>query len=773
MKKSYLSKTLKPKHLGLALLFPLAAVTHLSAEEKKDATAEKKVGVQTEIPAEPVDPEKMQIDPFTVAGSKDSAFSLPGSAYYLDTGDIENLNYQNINQVLRQVPGVYVREEDGYGNFPNISLRGVDGTRSAKVTLMEDGVLTAPAPYSSPSAYYSPSVGRMTGLEVLKGSSQVRYGPETTGGILNYLSTPIPAEDFSAYGRASVGSYSDYQGHVWAGGNFIAPGGGVIGILGEYYHRETDGFDDLDSTAAFDAGNADTGFRRNTYQTKLSYTPNWEKPNYFEFKIGYTDFDANESYLGLSSSDLRADPLRRYAASRNDNIDTTATRMYLRHRVDLTDNWQLATTGYYQRFHRNWYKLNDLVTPDLSLSEALFNGTEGYSVLTGTAAGQLRYRANNRTYKLYGIQTDLTGLFATGGIDHELRTGIRLHHDYEDRFQQQDVYNQNAQGAFASVDRGAPGSQANRRSSTTAFAAYAEDRISRDSWALIPGVRLETMDYEVDNRSKGSTKSTHLTVVSPGVGAEYQVTDQWMTFGGYYRGFSAPGPSGAISGVEEETSDSFELGLRYKNERGFRAEAVGFLTYFNNLLVTESIGSGTSEDENIGEALSRGVEFLLSADPAMLAEKDYRTPITFAVTYTDATLEGGASSADPESIFAGAQDGNRLPYIPEWQLNLTAGVEWDRLRGYASLTWSDDAFASANNSSAQINPATGVPDARFGKVDAFTTLDLSIYYRFYEGWEIFAYGQNVLDEEYMVSRLPHGPRPGAPATFGIGIEARF
>jgi Fe(3+) dicitrate transport protein len=200
---------------------------------------------------------------------------------------------------------------------------------------------------------------------------------------------------------------------------------------------------------------------------------------------------------------------------------------------------------------------------------------------------------------------------------------------------------------------------------------------------------------------------------------------------------------------------------------------VTFLTYFNNLLVAESIGSGTSEDENIGEALSRGVEILVGADPARLAEKSFRTPLTLAVTYTDATLEGDASSADPESIFAGGSDGNQLPYIPEWQINLTSGFECQRLRGYASLTWVDSAYASANNSSAEVNPETGTPDARFGKVDSFTTLDLSLYYRLRDGLEIFVYGQNVLDEEYLVSRLPHGPRPGAPATYGVGLQASF
>ena len=109
------------------------------------------------------------MEEFQVLGSKESVFEVPGSGFYLAQEEIENFQYTNLDQILRQVPGVYFRGEDGYGLFPNISLRGVDSNRSGKVTMMEDGVLTAPAPYAAPSAYYSPTVGRMSSLEILKG----------------------------------------------------------------------------------------------------------------------------------------------------------------------------------------------------------------------------------------------------------------------------------------------------------------------------------------------------------------------------------------------------------------------------------------------------------------------------------------------------------------------------------------------------------------------------------------------------------------------------
>ena len=89
------------------------------------------------------------LEPMTVVGSAEAVWTLAGAAAYVDAEEFRERGYTNLGQILAKVPGVYVREEDGFGNFPNVSLRGADGTRSEKVTVMEDGILTAPSPYSA------------------------------------------------------------------------------------------------------------------------------------------------------------------------------------------------------------------------------------------------------------------------------------------------------------------------------------------------------------------------------------------------------------------------------------------------------------------------------------------------------------------------------------------------------------------------------------------------------------------------------------------------
>ena len=128
-----------------------------------------------------------------------------GSANIVGQKDLELFDYQDVNNILRQVPGVEGYNEDGYGLRPNIGFRGGKSERSQGINLMEDGVLIAPAPYASPSAYYFPYMGRAKEVEVLKGAAAIKTGPRTTSGALNIVTKDI--ED-TAQVKTSVGNHN-------------------------------------------------------------------------------------------------------------------------------------------------------------------------------------------------------------------------------------------------------------------------------------------------------------------------------------------------------------------------------------------------------------------------------------------------------------------------------------------------------------------------------------------------------------------------------------
>ena len=96
-----------------------------------------------------------------ITGGANELMTTPGSATLIDDVELETFEYTDIHRVLNAVPGINLQEEDGYGLRPNIGMRGTAPERSKKVTIMEDGVLSGPAPYSAPAAYYFPNFFRM------------------------------------------------------------------------------------------------------------------------------------------------------------------------------------------------------------------------------------------------------------------------------------------------------------------------------------------------------------------------------------------------------------------------------------------------------------------------------------------------------------------------------------------------------------------------------------------------------------------------------------
>jgi len=722
------------------------------------------------------EPRAKVLDKVMVIGNPANIEEMPGSAYVITQQDIREQNYDDVNRVLRKVPGVYVREEDGFGLFPNISLRGVDTTRSSKVTVMEDGVLTAPAPYSAPAAYYTPTMGRMSGLEVLKGSSQIKYGPQTTGGVINYLSTPIPLKE-TAYLKSSYGSFGDLRTHAY-GGNTIDTEAGQFGFLVEGYFRKNDGYKTIDETPDFRDG--DTGFTKSEPMVKLSWEPNTDMYQRLEFKYGSSELDANETYLGLSEADFKADPNRRYSASRFDNIKSDQTRSYLRYAVAPTSDVDVIATLYKNTFSRNWYKLKDLRNVNgntIGLAPALAGAQsgEGLDCLRGDLACTLRVRANNRDYESQGM--DLTGYFRFGSdaVQHEITAGVRANNDRVRRFQWDDDYTQAANGTISGMTPGTPGGAGNRLQKTDAIAVFVQDSINTGAWSFTPGLRFEQLDQTfVDYNDSTKSGTNKMDMLAASFGSTYTFNDAWVGFGSINRGFSPPSPKSAVEGSTEETSTAYELGIRYTNaEQALAIETVVFYTRFSDLIVIDNIGgAGSGETGNFGRVDSAGLELAVQYDAGIANHWQYRNPWYLTATYTDATQKNDVSSIDAESIFSYGEKGNKVPYIPELILSLGTGIESEKWGSFITGTYVAETYSSANNVDSQLNGA-GEPDARFGKTDTYFVVDVSVFYRINDGIKFFGGVQNVADKVYNVSRQPAGPRPGMPRFAYAGMEMEF
>ncbi|HEX5693874.1 MAG TPA: TonB-dependent receptor plug domain-containing protein, partial [Arenimonas sp.] len=181
-----------------------------------------------------------RLDRVNVFGNREEVEKTAGSAHYIDQATLERFNFRDVNRVLRQVPGVYIVEEEGFGLRPNIGIRGSGTDRNNRITVMEDGVLIAPAPYAAPAAYYFPTMARMHAVEIKKGAASVQAGPRTTGGALNLISTPVPSEAAGELDLA-MGSNGSFLGHGWVGGS-----GDNFGGLIEGTRQHTDGFKQLD-----------------------------------------------------------------------------------------------------------------------------------------------------------------------------------------------------------------------------------------------------------------------------------------------------------------------------------------------------------------------------------------------------------------------------------------------------------------------------------------------------------------------------------------------
>jgi Fe(3+) dicitrate transport protein len=664
--------------------------------------------------------------------------ALPGSSAILDEQAIEERKPFSVIETMREVPGMHVVAEDAFGTHLNIGLRGLNPRRSSRTLLMEDG---APviffAPYGDPSAHYSTPLERVDRIEYLKGSGQVLYGPQTMGGMINFVTRPVPTEGLAASVKAEAGSQSYRGGHV----NF-GTGGERGGIMLDVLKKQGDGT----------RGNHEFDVQEVAVKGQLKLTDTQR----LTAKGTFFEEDSLFSETGLTAAEYASDP---YATPGNPQEDF---RMYRRtaqliHELDVSDRAKLFTQVYYTNVWRQSKRAREFE-------------------LEGTDVGleDDEFAIRPRSYQTYGIEPKLEVMHNLFGLQSDAVFGVRYHDEKIDRNKFE------LDGSLA----GAPIFDERLRIDVKAIAYYAQNTFYAGDWTFTPGVRVEDVEYdkvlwEGDPNTPVDARKSSETTVLPGFGLTWNGLRDTTLFAGIHKGFAPPRPDRDIDGgqlfsTSPEISVTTEAGVRSRAFKGVSLEATAF-----NMEVEDLVVQVSGVFRNAGEARHRGVELGGRVDFGTILDRSDNVFLSFAYTslFTAEFKNSGEVGGEGEDGYGTYAAGNRLPYAPKHLLSASLGYEHPTgFTARLGMNYISEQFANSENFRNSTDCPAGVTcddDGLFGTVPAVTLFNASLGYAPKgSNASYFLYAENLFDKEYFNSRT-NGIQTGRPRQVVGGVRYAF
>jgi Fe(3+) dicitrate transport protein len=723
-----------------------------------------------------------EMSPVSVFGSQDET-QQAGSAHYISDEEMKAMGYTDAERVLNRIPGVYSQTEDGYGLRTNLGMRGTSALRTTKINVLEDGVPQGPAIYSNGSMYFFPDVGRMEGVEVLKGPAAIGTGPRTTAGTINFLSRSIPTTGAEGHYSITGGDDGFSRNHTYYGGNI-----GSIGYVFEYHDYRADGYKNIKGTG----NNTDSGFDKQTDLTKLRYTPAnsaWNQT--FEIMSSNTSETSNETYIGLTGADFQADPFQRYGVSSIDQMDNDYHRYIFTHTMQPAANMTVTSKLYKTRYSRIWGKsggmyvdrddldglgLTDYVgfgDIDMKGNCAGDSGAElrACNILTNDTAmvanEYIKRSMGHRDYGMTGVQFVINHQIG----NHALEYGYRRHKDYRSRADSGFSQNWSVDGNNTMTLLRENGNDNSRFADaelkdTDAESYHIKDIISAGPFTHTVGLRYEdTEKNDGTNANPGNSKtdvSDSQTMI--GLATVYNMGNGTSVFAGFHEGFS-PVDAGSSASIEPEKSDNFEIGFR-KQSAGSYFEVIAFLNDYDQLIDTclEANGctAGTGSTTNKGAAEVEGIEFQYRLDNMFAAPEMKGMATTSSVRYP-LMISGMLQSSEytgGETTFSGKS----IAYVPDFQMYTSIGMETNNWSIALGAKYLDDTFTNDANT------------FRTGKAfifDLHSGMNIPVNTGGIQNARLFFNVDNLFDKVIVASEHEYGKRPNKPLSVMAGVKFDF
>lgn len=633
-------------------------------------------------------------DAITVTATRSPAQveDVPVTVTVIDDEQIADELVTDIKDLVRFEPGVTVRRaparfgaalgSTGRAGNEDFNIRGIGGNR---VLIQVDGI-RSPQGFS----FGAQAAGRgnftdvslVKSVEILRGPASALYGSDGLAGVVSFItSDPVDlikeGKSFGGFARAFYGSADNEFAETAA----LAGQFGDFSAMVAYTRRD---FEELDNQGANDA----TGSQRTTPN------PQDGKSNAVLGKLVWSNGGHRVRLTGeyldreVSSTVLSGlGPVTLFGPSPTWNVDRlVASDSNERSRVSLDYTWNGEGAIDYAYVGIYWQDGADRQFTEEDRTQLSF------------VPAPDRTRLNTFENEVFGGFAELRSDFITGPIKHRLSFGGDV--SWTDQSGLRD-------GTVPPSGETFP-TRAFPATDFTLGGVYVADEISLADGlvTIFPALRFDFYDLNPTNDpllpafTAAGQKDSRL---SPKIGLTIKPTETVRVYGNYGQGFKAPTPSQVNNFFENlafgytsapnsdlgpETSESFELGARFVNDR-FSFSVTGFIATYDDFISQEVVGgSFTPADPavyqfvNLDEVDVHGVEAKIS----YAHDNGFR--VRFAAAYAKGDVTTGGvdsplSTIEPLNAVLGIgfrDPGNRFggeviaSYNAQKELGETAGL---------------------------------------------------------------------------------------------------
>ena len=707
--------------LGVGIIGLMGAASLLATEgkDKQEAGSASLAEIKDAPARRPEASGSQETKPY-LPDVKDTAIYAGKKTSVADLEKLPPVINNNHRQAYAELPGLLVSEMT-IPSHMNINYRGLgDPHESAFMLMLKDGLPISNSLFGDPNVYYSPPLESVQRIELIRGGSALLYGPQP-GPVVNYVTSQPPRDKeltFSTLHTAgSDGLYSTFSE--------LSGTCWPFGYLGNFHHRQADG-PRRNSDYSVDTGDVKLLFHQ-TEQSRWFFT--------------FSGYESESGEAGrLTATQYAAD--RDQTTRPHDRIWFERYVPTLGYENELSGDTLLEVKswgGYVDRFSRRQLAAGTFT--NLDDREAFFGGADarvrhywdGWNNRHTLTGGFTCYSSDNPRSRQRN--SDLT---ATSGAD---RFSLDNHTLY---------------GAF-----------------------FAENRFQFGRFAVIPAVRVETIEMQ-------STENYNVEVTRPlqdvtfsdavplvGVGLTYDVTKQDLLYANISQGYQPPRYEDLVNPTSstQQPSSALGVGETWTYELGIRGTPTPWLFYdtslfyidWNNRIETLTFAGGNIERVNSGRAEFYGWEAMIAADVISLF--DHWADTQHAKRFGSLSLFGNVSLLEAE-FTRGDQNGKVPAYAPEYIVKTGAIWRWQN-RAKVALTgvfvadhyWQDSNLAGTVGTD---------------RVPAYMTWDLTAEVRLYKDYvSIIAGINNLLDEDYYSRVRSDGIDPASRRNFYSGIKLTF